>query len=262
MNYYQYTTFFAGKFIHNLDSKNRLNIPSQMRQALPAVDEGTFFVTRGRERCLHLYPKNFWPQYVYSNWDTYYSNSLDTRRKALKRQMITEMLTMDPQGRITLSRDHTEYAGIKKEVVIIGYNVRIELWEPEEFEKFIESDTEDNGIDMDLVNMNPYNNPSIAPHISLNPYQPGYFQPIPGPMPGSESVQMQNNPGTYANPMTPPQMYPNPAPGYYPGNPQQMHYPQNPYVQNIPPQGNPPGSQGIPPGNQGFPPSQPTPEES
>ena len=250
MNFYQYTTFFAGKFKHNLDSKNRLNIPAQMRQALPPADENTFFVTRGRERCLHLYPKNFWPQYVYSNWNVYYSNSEDSRRRALKRQQITEMLTMDPQGRITLSRDHSDYAGITKEVIIIGYNVRIELWEPAEFARFIESEDEGDGMDMDLLNMNPYNNPSINPTLSLNPHQPGFIQPLPGGMPGGAQVQMQSNPGPYANPMAPPQTYGNPAPGYYPGYPQPMNHPQNPYTQSMPPNGHP-----------GFPQNPQNPEE-
>ena len=157
MNFYYYPTLFNGNYVHNLDAKFRLNIPAAIRQALADADQGTFVATHGDEKCLHLYPKNFWSQYIYANWNAYYAvehKPSELRKQALKRQMVTEMVTMDPQGRITLSKNHLKYAEIVKEVLIIGYGLRVELWNPNILAEFLGVEVKE--LLMNLQNMDPY----------------------------------------------------------------------------------------------------------
>ena len=46
----------------------------------------------------------------------------------------------DQQGRIIIPKEHLDYAQIKEEVLIVGLGSRIELWNPELFDKSIEDD--------------------------------------------------------------------------------------------------------------------------
>jgi len=223
---------FTGTYVHNLDSKLRLNIPASIRQALSPADTGTFFATHGDEQCLHLYPKNFWAQYIYANWNAYYSVSQkpsEARKQALKRQMVTEMITMDTQGRITLSKNHLKYAGIDKEVAIIGYGMRVEFWNPGILSEFLGLEVKE--LLMNLQNLDPYS-AAIQRTVQMNPYQPGFSTPLPPQVPsGTPSINPANQYG-YPAPNQPvyggqPQSF-NPAQPYYPNQTPQPNYPDHP----------------------------------
>ena len=46
-------------------------------------------------------------------------------------------LTCDQQGRITVSPEHLEYAGIEDRVCIVGTVNKLQFWNPERYEQFI-----------------------------------------------------------------------------------------------------------------------------
>ena len=199
MSLYRYTVMLTGKFVHNLDNKNRLNIPSVMRQLLPVLDDGSFMITLGDEQCLQLYPKNFWEQYIYSNWESYFGADPVLIEQARRRQEVTELISLDPQGRITIPKDHLKYAGIEKEVLILGFGLRIELWSPQVYESRRKPEVKP--LPINLANMNPYGK-HIQRTMPMNPNQPGLMQPMAPPEgyypPPSPPVQY--HPGPYQNP--------------------------------------------------------------
>ena len=45
----------------------------------------------------------------------------------------TENASLDSQGRVTISQKFQEYAGLSKEVVVIGNNTCIEIWNKEDW---------------------------------------------------------------------------------------------------------------------------------
>ena len=51
---------FTGEYQYALDKKNRLIIPAKFRKALDPVNDKTFVITRGFDRCLVLYPIYEW----------------------------------------------------------------------------------------------------------------------------------------------------------------------------------------------------------
>ena len=53
---------FTGEYHNSLDTKNRLNIPAKFRKVLDPVNDRTFVLTRGFDRCLVLYPLEDWSQ--------------------------------------------------------------------------------------------------------------------------------------------------------------------------------------------------------
>lgn len=240
-----------------MDNKNRLNIPAIMRQHLPAMDLGSFMITFGEEQSLQLYPKNFWEQYIYVNWESYYGEDPYLVEQARRRQEVTELISLDPQGRITIPKDHLKHAGIEKEVFILGFGLRIELWSPQVYEARRKPQVKP--LPINLSKMNPYGK-HIQRTMPMNPHQPGLAQPTVPPegyYPPPEPPQpIQPNPGHYPNPgiqqpnQMPPTQAMHPGQHYYPSSTPQQYYP-NPYQ---------PGFQGnFDQGKPAHPPPQPGP---
>lgn len=57
--------------------------------------------------------------------------------------MWAEEVSLDGQGRISLPRSLSDYAGIGERALIIGAMDRIEIWDPEAFEEYLQEQTMD-----------------------------------------------------------------------------------------------------------------------
>ena len=126
---------FAGEYSNTLDSKNRVNIPAKFRKALDPINDRTFVVTRGFDRCLTLYPIQEWnivEQQLAS------LSSIRNRNREFVRSIVryASYVQYDRQGRIIIPDNLKLYASIEKEVSIIGMITKIELWSPEKIKKY------------------------------------------------------------------------------------------------------------------------------
>ena len=128
---------FTGSYSYTLDAKGRVNIPAKMRKSLDPSSDSTFVATRSSDACVVLYPATVWKQVE--------AKLLALNKgKALNRHFTrnfvrhAEALQFDHQGRIALPQGLTEFAGIEKNVEIVGMIDRIELWNPDSL-KEIES---------------------------------------------------------------------------------------------------------------------------
>ena len=121
-----------GKYPAKLDEKNRLFVPAKLRGELGAE----FYVTLGvncGHRCLTVYTAN--------DWDT-----LSKNYNALpisQRGAATSLIFMnaaeccpDKQFRISLTQFLLDYAGIGKDIMIVGRAGQAEIWDSEEFARF------------------------------------------------------------------------------------------------------------------------------
>ncbi len=121
---------FIGEYAYTIDAKGRVNIPAKFRQALSVENEGTFFTTRGFDSCIYVIPAIIW-----MDMETELSNLSSV--SGINRTFIRNQTrhasssTYDKQGRITLPSSLLEYAGIEKDVVIIGMINKIEIWNPD-----------------------------------------------------------------------------------------------------------------------------------
>ena len=120
---------FAGIFFHGIDPKNRVFVPAEFREDLGE----NFYIYKSTEKCLCLYNQERWDEIVSLVKDKTTSN--DERTKKRKFFSRVAPCKMDKQGRITISADMCEYAGLKDEVTIIGNMKRLEIWDPETFAK-------------------------------------------------------------------------------------------------------------------------------
>lgn len=131
-----------GEFHHSLDDKNRLIIPSKLRNEL----EDEVIITRGLDKCLFIYSKTEWNKIVneLSKLPFTKKDARNFNRFFLSGASLTGF---DKQGRINIVQTLLDYALIKREVTIIGVNDRIEVWDKDSYETFIK-DNENNFSDM------------------------------------------------------------------------------------------------------------------
>ena len=123
-----------GKHPARLDDKNRLFVPAKLRAELT----GEFYVTLGvncGRRCLTIYTA--------SDWETLQQNynALPISQRSAATSLIfmnaTEC-TPDKQYRFTLSQFLLNYAGIDRDVMIVGRAGQAEIWDAKEFAAFEE----------------------------------------------------------------------------------------------------------------------------
>lgn len=134
-------TFFKGQEIYSIDAKGRVNIPSKMRKSLVPEANDTFTVTRGTDNCVVAYPLNEWKAYEekFSKLNQYDEKNRYFLRRLL---MWAEEVALDSQQRIMIPKKLLDFAGIDKKVAIIGVADHIELWNPDEYEKYLNSTDE------------------------------------------------------------------------------------------------------------------------
>ena len=120
---------FIGEYAYSLDSKGRVNIPAKFRQSLSDDNEGTFVIARGMDACVWVYPLIQWKD-IESNLRNLSSLSKINRTFVRNTARYASPSTYDKQGRITLTPSLIDYAGLDKDVLIVGMVNKIEIWNP------------------------------------------------------------------------------------------------------------------------------------
>ena len=121
-----------GKYSARLDDKNRLIVPAKLRQELGDVFYVTFGVNCGHS-CLTAYTAAEWKTLS----DNYNALSISQRAGATSLILMNATeCTPDKQFRFSLTPFLMEYAGISREVMIVGRAGQAEIWDAEEFRRF------------------------------------------------------------------------------------------------------------------------------
>jgi MraZ protein len=120
---------FLGEFTHTLDDKGRLTIPSKFRDQL----ERGLVVTRGLDECLFVFTHQDWESLTASMSEKLSFTQKSARDLARFFFAGAVDIVPDRQGRILIPSFLREYARLESEVVIIGVNTRVELWNPEKW---------------------------------------------------------------------------------------------------------------------------------
>ena len=121
-----------GKYGAKLDDKNRLFVPSKLRSELGE----NFFVTLGvncGHRCLTIYTAEEW-QRRSENF-----NALSIAQHSGATSLIfmnAAECSPDKQFRFPLTQFLLDYAGIDREVMIVGRAGQAEIWAAKEFAAF------------------------------------------------------------------------------------------------------------------------------
>jgi len=116
---------FLGSHNHNLDTKGRLAIPARFRDELA---DG-LVLTRGFDKCIALYPMKAW-ETLAGRINELSIADVDVRQ--FRRMVFSEAIDaqLDSQGRILIPAPLRTFAGIEREVVVIGVHSSVEIWSP------------------------------------------------------------------------------------------------------------------------------------
>ena len=121
-----------GKYTARMDDKNRLIVPAKLREELGE----SFFVTLGvncGHRCLTVYTASEWQKLS----DNYNNLSISQRAGATSLIFMNAAeCSPDKQFRFSLTQFLQDYAGIDREVMIVGRAGQAEIWDAKEFEAF------------------------------------------------------------------------------------------------------------------------------
>ena len=105
---------------HSIDAKGRLFIPAKLREELGV----SFHLAMGVDSCLAIYPQETWDRFTEK-----FASLPMSQSKAMRPLFANaSKCELDSQGRIVVPQKLRKYAGLEKDVVIIGVNDRAEIW--------------------------------------------------------------------------------------------------------------------------------------
>jgi MraZ protein len=114
-----------GEYEHTLDDKNRLTLPAKFRQAL----EDGVVVTRGMDKCLFVFTRTAWEQFVAVRLEGLNPFSKEARQMSRFMFAGAAETELDRQGRIMLPPALIQHAGLEREVVVAGVRDHVEIWD-------------------------------------------------------------------------------------------------------------------------------------
>jgi MraZ protein len=138
----------SGTYEHNIDAKNRLAIPSQVRDQM--IQEGSstkIYVAQGMQPgTLSIWPEKYFQQMA----DQLPQSPIpDPDQLAFEQMFFSDAYPVEPdsQGRILVPENLMKEMGISRQVVITGVRDHLAVWNRSDFARF----KQDNRSQMPLV---------------------------------------------------------------------------------------------------------------
>lgn len=123
---------FLGTYTPRLDEKSRLILPAKFREEL----SGGVVITRGQDRCLYVFSRT-----EFESMHERIRQAPVTSKQA--RDYLRVFLsgahdeTPDKQHRVTLPQALRQYAGLDRDVAVVGAGSRCEIWDAETWETYL-----------------------------------------------------------------------------------------------------------------------------
>ncbi|GAA0876849.1 division/cell wall cluster transcriptional repressor MraZ [Wandonia haliotis] len=132
----------VGEYEVKLDAKGRFLFPSGLRKQLSPAAQENFMLNKGFEDCLTLYPMNEWDKL---SEQLSKMNLFKPKNRMFYRlfHQGAKAVGLDSAGRIHIPVTHMERVGLSKEVMLIAYNDRIEIWDKHHYFDMIDSNMAD-----------------------------------------------------------------------------------------------------------------------
>lgn len=127
---------FYGEYQHTVDPKGRVIVPSKFREGLG----DRFIITKGLDNCLFVYSLEEWSN-LEAKLKTLPLSSKDARAFVRFFFSGATECEVDKQGRVLIPANLREYAGLEKEIYIIGVSTRVEIWDKLKWEAYNSDDS-------------------------------------------------------------------------------------------------------------------------
>lgn len=121
---------FLGTFSPRLDDKNRVILPAKFR---PAFESG-IVMTRGQERCVFAFARGEFERMV---GDLASAPLTNREARDYGRMLLAgaQDEVPDKQGRVTVSPLLRTYAGLERDLAVLGLGNRLEIWDAATWEQ-------------------------------------------------------------------------------------------------------------------------------
>jgi MraZ protein len=118
---------YRGATSLNLDAKGRMAMPTKHRESMLQECGGNLVLTAHPHRCLLLYPQPAWEPIQAKMMAL---SSFDPKSSALQRLLVgfAEDISLDSAGRLLVSPVLRDFAGLDKEIMLVGQGTHFELW--------------------------------------------------------------------------------------------------------------------------------------
>ncbi len=124
---------FVNQYVHSLDSKKRLTIPSDWRE-LVGVPRRLFVLPGVNDKCLCVYPA----REMTRRMERLRNLSIaDEKGRQLARTLASrsDLVPWDSQGRVRIKDELLAFAGLTNQVVLVGTFDGFELWNPDQWKE-------------------------------------------------------------------------------------------------------------------------------
>lgn len=122
---------FFGSYSHSLDEKNRLVIPSKMRNELGVH----LYIMKGFDGAISMYPEKAFEKLM-MEFNSLPFNKKDARSYLRTQLATTSELEIDKAGRVIIPNTLLEKYNISKSVMVIGMGDHIEVWDSKVYEAY------------------------------------------------------------------------------------------------------------------------------
>jgi MraZ protein len=134
-------TGFVGQYNTTMDEKGRFALPARLRNQKDVSDEtplgGNLILTKGLEGCLSLYPEGEWAE-VQKRLSGLSFTQKDYRFFSRRFYSSASAVTPDRSGRILIPSHLIKEAALDKDLLVIGVDRWVEVWNPERYRYYLE----------------------------------------------------------------------------------------------------------------------------
>jgi MraZ protein len=136
---------FCGNHLYAVDDKGRVAIPARFRDELSALQDGRLVVTRFKRRnrpCLDVFPIAEWRRF---QEQLAAEKRFGRKRSAFKSWYVgaAQEVQLDAQGRLLIPPTLREYAGVGREVMIVGATEKFRIWDKDVFQQIDREDEDE-----------------------------------------------------------------------------------------------------------------------
>lgn len=133
-----------GQYQSTMDAKGRFPLPAKLRAVIgpdkkPLLD-GDLIITKGLEGCLTLYPQKEWAQ-IQERLSSLNFTKRDFRFFGRRFYSSAQAVSPDKNGRILIPSHLVKEGKLKKDLLIIGVNEWVEIWDPDRYQYYLEQYT-------------------------------------------------------------------------------------------------------------------------
>lgn len=135
-------TQFTGEYPCTLDEKGRFLFPASLKKQVPARAKNRFMIHRGFEKCLVMYTRPDWDliSAEVNKLNLYVKINRDFARYFFRG--VTEF-QLDGTSRLLIPKSLCDHAKLKKDIILLGYSDRIEIWDEKNYYRHMDEEPTD-----------------------------------------------------------------------------------------------------------------------